>query len=227
MKSPEDIQKTVKQFKITPQLEMRTKILNKALNIQRTRTHQSPSATNTWRTITKSKMTKLTAAAVVIIAVCICLQIPTEFVSTAYALQDTIQAYNSIRWLHIKESASVFDEISATEIWLGCDENGNVTKMRFQSDDVGDPIGPLLITGDSDSSEAWLARHNLRLIGYGDPSVFLRYDVSELDPKFLFERLFEQENRGEAIIDVKEPMQKAEPIVVTVTYPQGSKSETW
>jgi len=68
---------------------------------------------------------------------------------------------------------------------------------------------------------------NLHLVGYGDPGVLLNYDISELDPKFLFERLFEQENRGEAIVKVNEPMGKGEPIVVTVTYPQGSRSEKW
>lgn len=182
---------------------------------------------NVWRIFMKSKITKFAAAAVIIIAVGLLLQTPGGLVSTAYALQDTIEAYNSIRWLHIKESATVFEEIRESEIWLGCDEQGNVTRMRFQSDNVGDPIGSLIVAGNSDNSEAWLAGHNLRLVGYGDPSVLLRYDVSELDPKFLFERLFEQENRGEAIVDVNEPTGKSDPIVVTVTYPQGSKSETW
>ncbi|MHC4659790.1 MAG: hypothetical protein ACYS83_11545 [Planctomycetota bacterium] len=202
-------------------------ILAAAQETEKTRPRPTISMQNVWRIIMKSRITKFAAAAVIIIALYVLLQIPSGLLPTAYALEDTIEAYNSIRWLHIYESATVFEEIRRSEIWLGCDEQGNVTRMRFQSDNVGDPIGSLIIAGDSDSSEAWLARHNLRLVGYGDPSVLLRYDVSELDPKFLFERLFEQEKRGEVIVDVNEPMEKAEPIVVTVTYPEGSKSETW
>ncbi len=56
-----------------------------------------------WRIIVKSRITKLTAAAVIIIALYVLLQIPSGLVSTAYALQDTIEAYSSIRYLHVKE----------------------------------------------------------------------------------------------------------------------------
>ena len=227
MKALKDIKKIVSQFNVKPGPEMRSKVLDEALKIQRNRKQQSTSGTYTWRIIIKSKMTKFATAAVIIIALYVLLQTPSGLLPTAYALQDTIEAYNSIRWLHIYESATVFEEIRTSEIWLGCDEQGNVTRMRFQSDNVGDSVGSLAITGDSESSEAWLAGHNLRLVGYGDPSVLLRYDVSELDPKFLFERLFEQENRGEAIVKVNEPMEKRKPIIVTVTYPQGNRSEKW
>lgn len=182
---------------------------------------------NIWRIIMKNRITKLAAAAVIAIALYIGLQIPSSLLPTAYALQDTIEAYSSIRWLHIEVSEMIYQETRTTEFWLGCNEQGNVTRMRLQSDNVGEPVGSFLIAGDSDSSEAWLARYNLHLVGYGDPSVLLSYDISELDPKFLFERLFEQENRGEAIVKVNEPMEKGEPIVVTVTYPLGSRSEKW
>ena len=71
MKSLKDIKKIVKQFNIKPEPEMRTKVLNEALQIQRNQNQQSTSGTYTWRTIMKSKMTKFAAAAVMIIAVLI------------------------------------------------------------------------------------------------------------------------------------------------------------
>ena len=201
----------------------------KMLDEQSKPKHSKPGITqpDIWRIIMKSKMIKLAATAVIIIALYIGLQVPSGLVSTAYALQDTIEANNSIRWLHIYESETIFQETRTSEIWLGCDEQGNVTRMRFQSDNVGEPVGSLTITGNSEKSEAWLSKHNLRMVGCGDPSVLLRYDVSELDPKFLFQKLFEQESRNEAIINVNEPMEKRKPIIVTVTYPQGHRSENW
>jgi hypothetical protein len=174
-----------------------------------------------------NRYAKLAAAAAIIVGLVVWSQIPSSVVPTAYALQDTIEAYSSVRWLHIYESATVCEEPRTSEIWLECDEWGNVNKIRFQSDNAGEPVGPLVLAGNSESSEAWLPRHSLRLIGYGDASVLLRYDISELDPKFLFEKLLDKEKRGEAIVDVNKPAEKAEPIVVTVTYPQGSKSEKW
>jgi hypothetical protein len=180
------------------------------------------------RIIMKSKISKLATAAVIIIALYLGLQIPSNLLSITYALEDTIEAYNSIRWVHIVESATFsFGESRRSDIWLGCDEQGNVTRLRYQSDNVGQPVGALTIAGSFDSSEVWLANHNLHLVGYGNPSALLDYDVYELDPKYLFENLFDQESRGEAIVDVNEPQDKAEPIIVTVTYPYGSKSLKW
>jgi hypothetical protein len=203
-------------------------VLAAAQEAEKTGRRQTMNMQKVWRIIMKSGITKVAAAAVIIIALYIGLQIPSGLLPAAYALQDTIEAYNSIRWVHIVESSSFsFGEPRSSEIWLRCDEQGNVTRLRFQSDNVGEPVGSLVIVGNFDSSEAWLAKHNLRIIGYGNPSVLLDYDVSELDPKYLFESLYDQESRGEAIVDVNEPKDKAEPIIVTVTYPYGSKSLKW
>ena len=185
----------------------------------------SPGRENVWRIIMKSRMTKFATAAAIIIAACVCLQIPSGLISKAYALQDSIEAYSSVRWLHIIRSGIAYPE--TREFWLGCDEQGNVTKMRLDSDNAGDSVGPLIIAGNSDSSEAWLPKYDLHLTGYGDASVLLGFDVSELDPKLLIERLLARQSKDEVIVDIDEPLEKAEPIVVTVTYPQGSLSENW
>jgi len=99
--------------------------------------------------------------------------------------------------------------------------------MRLDSDNAGDSVGPLIIAGNSDSSEAWLPKYDLHLTGYGDASILLGFNVSELGPKRLIERLLAQQDRGEVIVDIDEPGRKKKPIVVTVTYPQGSLSENW
>ena len=227
MKLADNINNLFENSKITVGSDVDKKILNEAMNAL---PHQAKQPDrNIWSIIMHSKITKPLAAAIIIIAGVLSLTLLNITIPKAYALEDTIKAYNSIHWIHITESASVFEEIRASGIWLGCDEQGNIIKMRFQSANVGEPVGPLVFAGDFESSEVWLAKHNLLLTGYGrlEPSVFIRYDISELDPRFLFERLYEQENRGEAIVHIEEPTKSQEPIVVTVTYPEGSKSETW
>jgi hypothetical protein len=55
-----------------------------------------------WRTIMKSKITKLAAAAVIIIAVTLGLTtILDKSITTAYAIEQTIEALNSVRTVHI------------------------------------------------------------------------------------------------------------------------------
>jgi hypothetical protein len=232
MRPAEDIEKLIEQKKVhlSTSSEMDKQILEDSFAAMDETMNAKVTAKrkNLWRIIVESKMTKFAAAAMIIIAVALSLTFLDKSVTAAYAIEQTIEAYNSIRWLYINEFyAFSFGEPRTSEIWLGCDEHGNVTRMRFQSDNVGEPVGSLIIAGGFGSSEAWLAKHNLHLVGYGNPSVLLRYDVYELDPKFLFQRLFEQESRGEVIVDVNEPMDKAEPIIVTVKYPQNSRSEKW
>jgi hypothetical protein len=226
MKPADNINNLFEKSKITVGKDVDKKILNTAASALPSRTNADR---NIWSIIMHNKLTKSLAAAIIIIASVLSLTLFNITLPQAYALEDTIEAYSSIRWLHIKESASVFEEIRASEIWLECNEPRTITKMRFQSDDDGHSIGPLVSVGNLESSESWLKKHNLRLVGYGalKPSIFLRYDISELAPGVIFDRLYEQEKRGEVLVDIREPTKKSEPIVVTVTYPEGSKSETW
>jgi hypothetical protein len=228
VKPVDDIKKYFNNATINTNPQMDQTVLNKVLKAGEKQINpKSASTPNVWRIIMTSKITRLTTAAVIIIAFAVLLQIPGGLLATAYALQDTIEAYNSIRWLHIYEFRTVTNKTRTRESWLACDEQGNMIKMRFQADNVGEPVGPLTITGTSDSSQAWLPRHNLRLLGYGDPGVWLGFDVSELDPKPLIEKLLEQQRRNEVIVDIDEPFWKSKPIVVTVTYPQWTLSENW
>jgi hypothetical protein len=99
--------------------------------------------------------------------------------------------------------------------------------MRLESDNAGDSVGSLILAGGSEGTEVWLPKHNVHLTGYGDASIMLGFDVSELDPKLLIKNLLEQQDRNEVIVDIDEPAEKTEPITVTVTYPPSSRSENW
>jgi hypothetical protein len=227
MKTAEKIKRLFIKSNVTVNPEVDEKILSDTLSaFERSMNTQSADSTpSVWRLIMKSKMTKFAAAAMIIVAVYVVTQIPGGFLPKAYALQDTIDAYNSIRWVHIVRTGIAFPE--TREFWLGCDDQGNVTRMRLDSDNAGDSIGSIIIAGNSDGSEAWLPKYDLHLTGYGDASILLGFDVSELDPKLLIERLLEQQGRNEVIVDIDEPLEKTKPIMVTVTYPEGSLSEDW
>ncbi len=231
MKSADNIEKLIRRFcikekssvKTSPQMDKR--ILDSALAAYEQSRKPSPALTgmSVWRTIMKSPITKVAAAAVIIIALYVVLQSPNGIVPTAYALQDTIDAYTSIRSLHIKKRFT-FGQVTRTdEIWVECDSYGYMNKIRYHI-----PIdGPLTIAGGYDQSEVWLPKHNLHLVGYSHLDRALGFDVSQVDPKGAIERLYQQEELGEIILDVNEPVQKDKPIVVTVTYPAGSLSENW
>ena len=177
-----------------------------------------------WRIIMKSPITKIAAAAVIILTAGIFLY-TNSLVPAAYALQDTINAYNSISSLHIKEDIVIMGWTK--NIWFECDMNGNITRMRFNTPYCGEPVGSLAFVGNGKHGEAWLGRHNLHLVGYDNPDRIFGFDLAQVEPKGLIERLYKQQELGEIILDVNEPREKNKPIVVTVSYPEGSLSENW
>ena len=184
------------------------------------------SSPNIWSIIMHNKITKPIAAAIIIIAGFFVLTLFNNTIPKAYALEDTIEAYKSIRWLHVSLT-NIFSsgEERTTDVWVECDEQGNTTRIRHQVSTGGPLVGPVTITNNFQDEDIWLPQHNLRLYGYSNPESILPYDVSELEPQVLLETLTEQQNRGEAVVNVDEPLDKTEPITVTVTYPAGSKSE--
>jgi hypothetical protein len=188
-------------------------------------TNSAATKPNIRKIIMKSPITKLAAAAVIILATGIFLYTTNNsIVPAAYALQDTIDAYTTVSSLHMEMSDPAYGQ-KPHEIWLDCDSYGNMNKIRYQAPNLG--LGSMTIVENNGKSEAWLPGNNVHLTGYRNLGVALGVDVSQVDPKGLVERLYQQEMHGEVILDVSEPVQKDKPIVVSVTYPKGSLSESW
>ncbi|MHC4086006.1 MAG: hypothetical protein ACYSWZ_07730 [Planctomycetota bacterium] len=222
MKSLNDIEKTVTKFNVNPGPEMRSRVLDEALGIHRKQMRKSTSGTYRWRIIMKSRIAKFSAAAVAIMAIYMCVQ---GLVPTAYAFEDTVEAYSSIHWLYVKEFTMVGQEKRTSELWVECDDDGRPIRFRYQTPNAG-PIGAINVVNDGTSTDTWLPRFNVCYRTPGHPHynaiALLQWDITKTDPKRLCERLFEEQERGEAILDIVEPDQKNKSIVVTVTHPQES-----
>ena len=185
-----------------------------------------------WRRFMKNPLTKISTAAVVVLTTYLCLQIPKDLVAPAYALQDTIKAYNSIRTLHVKAFRTVYEQKWDSESWIEFDEYGNPRRFRHQANRIstGNQIGPLTLINDGDGVDAWLPILNLcfRRSGESVSGIsLLQWEISDVDPKLVCEKLQERARDGEILLDVNEPDQKSEPIVLTVTYPAESRSVNW
>ncbi len=232
MKPLKDIKNRVTQFNVNPRSEMRSKVLDEALEIQRDQKQKSTSDTYTWRIIMKSRKAQFTAAAVVVLATYLCLQIPKGLVAPAYALQDTIEAYNSVRYLHVKAFNTIAGTKLGSESWIECDEDGKRARFRVHLDwfSADSPLGPATFAQDGDRSHTWLPNLNLCFRRSGKSALtgaLLQWTRSDVDPKLMFEKLQKQARDGEIILDVNEPDQKNESIVLVVTYPAESRSANW
>ncbi len=231
MNSADNIKNIFKDATISTNQNADEQILNELIRAHEKTTKEKTiqPENNTWRVTMKARITKLSAAAAAVIAISLAIlsQIGGPVIPTAYALQDTIKAYNSIRYVHIREHETIFQHTRTSDLWLQCDGYGNIERMRFQADSVGEQVGPVVVVGEYDNLQTWLKWLNLILRGKGISRGILGYDLLQIEPKAFFERLYQQQETGEITLDIAEPQDKREPIIVTVTYPQGSKSEEW
>ena len=111
----------------------------------------------------KSRKAQFTAAAVLVFATYFCLQIPKSFVAPAYALQDTIEAYNSMRTFHVKAFKIVYGIRFDSESWIEFDAYGKPARFRYETNRVwtDDEIFPVTVVNDGDGSHTWLSSLNL------------------------------------------------------------------
>ena len=180
----------------------------------------------------KSRKAQFTAAAVAVLVVYLCLQIPKGLVTPVYALQDTIEAYSSMRTLHVKAFSIVYGQRFDSESWIEFDEYGKPARFRHEKNRVwtSGEIGPVTLVNDGDGSHTWLSNLHLCFRRSGKSvlaSALLQWEVSNGDPKRVIEKLRRQAGDGEIILDVNVPDQKNEPIILVVAYPAESRSANW
>jgi hypothetical protein len=182
-----------------------------------------------WRTIMKSPITKIAAAAVIIIAVVLSINLWDKSIPSAYALEQTIEANHSVRYLHIKGFDPSHKE--PKEYWVECDESGKLKSARWHMPEWDAPEdGAKVVVWKENKIHLWFKgtiKRRSCLVTYtnvkGADWVYNYAQVS--NPKLAVERLYEQQAQGKVKIEVDQPANKAKPIVVTATYlPESPKS---
>ncbi|MHC4356377.1 MAG: hypothetical protein ACYS0H_27055 [Planctomycetota bacterium] len=232
MKPADEIRKLFKSAELGIDPNADEKVFEDVFGAHKETTENAPAMPEIWRILMKNRKAQFTAAAVVVLAVYLCLQIPKSLVAPAYALQETIEAYNSIRTLHVKAFKIVYGQRFDSESWIEFDEYGKPARFRYETNRVwtGDEIGPVTCVQESGGSDTWLTKHHLCFRRSGKSvlgGALLQWEVSDSDPKRVIEKLRRQAGDGEIILDVNVPDQKNEPIVLVVTYPAESRSANW
>jgi hypothetical protein len=177
---------------------------------------------NLWRIIMKSKITKFATAAAVILIAVLGITFLEESVPTAYAIEQTIQASHSVRYLHIKNYEPDHDE--PKEFWVEFDEYGDVKHVRMDFPEwAGGGDGPKIVVWKENKADVWFKRKK-SLIRMPDRTVAdnMLQMMEMFDPKGVLERLRDQKLDGLVKIEIDQPSNKSEPIVVTATSLPGN-----
>jgi hypothetical protein len=170
-----------------------------------------------WRIIMKSNITKLTAAAVVILAVVLTVNVWDKFAPAAYAFEQTVRASHSVRYIHIKVFTPNQEE--PKEFWMEFYENGQIKNARWHMPEWDSPKdGAKVVVWKEGNATVWFKKKNSLLIVKEDRAAKeLLKMIEEFDPKLAVQRLSEKEKQGELEINIQQPADKIEPIIVTAT----------
>ncbi|MBM4027133.1 MAG: hypothetical protein FJ280_17265 [Planctomycetes bacterium] len=170
----------------------------------------------------RSPITKLAAAAAVIVALVLFLGLWGESTPPAYALEQTVEANQNVRWLHMKNFTVGQEE--PQEAWIEFGTDGQARQARAQTPDWASPVdGAWVLTWRDDTVQRWTKRENRLHIAKADKvREQLNAVLQETDPRRVVAHVAELEQQGKVEIVTEESPDKTKPIAVTVTYLPGS-----
>ncbi|MHC4159362.1 MAG: hypothetical protein ACYSSO_09820 [Planctomycetota bacterium] len=157
--------------------------------------------TTTWLTL--RTITKLAAAAAIIVVGALVITFLQQSATPAYAIEQTIEANRTMRYIHTKWFDSSHDGV-AKECWLEFDETGQPKNVRINwsewmsAEDV--------VVWNQQKTQMWQKKRN-RLIVFNDEIYTSRiHNMTETDdPRLMVENLYEKQAKGEVEIEIDEP----------------------
>jgi len=223
MKPVDNLEEAIKRdLNFTAGAELHGRMLDDVLNAQdkSRKAHSAAAWPNLRRQIMKSPITKVAAVAVIVIAIMLPISIWDKTTPAAYALEQTVEANHSVRYIHIREIV-VGHEDEPKEFWLETGDDGQVKNVRINMppwDAPGD--GAKVIVWKENKARVWMKKKNVLLtVGDKDFADKMLQFVVAYNPKLAVERLYKQKAEGKVEIEIEEPSDKSEPIVVTATGP--------
>ena len=181
-----------------------------------------------WRIIMKSRIAKLATAAAVIAIGALAVMFITVSTPEAYALDQTIQASHSIRYIHTKSLWPPHEE--PMEAWIEFDAAGAGRRFRIQMPAWTDPWGndgaKVLVWKDS-KAHIFLRKKNFYFVAKDNEIADMVFKSTEqFDPKTTLRGLELLESQGKVDLDIELPEDKAQQIVVTATILEEVTEET-
>jgi hypothetical protein len=172
-----------------------------------------------WRIIMKSRITQFAAAAVIIVIAILSVTVLDKSIPSAYALEQTMRAYESVRFFHIEDFKEGQSE--SREFWVELDEQEQVKRFRasLPTWDVGFNVkGPSVMVWNEGKLQIWRKNDNVIMTEQADSLAFaseLSIIFKESDPRSVVEELHQLEAEGKVEIKISEPALESEPIVIT------------
>ena len=170
------------------------------------------------RRILMKNTLKYTAAAVILIAAVLSLTL-IDTIPTAYALEQTIEALNAMRSIHVRMYYPGYEE--PVLVWIRFHENGQLEALRVSQSKLapGDPHdGPKEVTWKDNVAHLWLKEKKTLFRIYDRTEAAKVANLfQELNPKLLVQKLEQMQKEGTAQVEIEQPDAIDQPITITAT----------
>ena len=216
MKYADDIEKAVRNFCVVKTTEVKTtagmdkRIINDALQTYEKSKKIQPAGLqpNIRRTIMKSPITKLAAAAVIVGAVMLSIYLWDKSTPSAYAFKQTVEAMQGKRSFHIQ---TYFQNRRKDEFWAEYDENGKV--IRYRQEEGRGRYGPYVTLWENDIRTTYHPDgiKMISRVGNTEP------ELEEFDPETLAKEIYDHVAAGRAIMEIQKPSPYESLITINVT----------
>ncbi len=236
MRPTRKIEKSIRQLQDRTGAELDARTLSDACQVlaKKQQTQSASNKPNIWRIIMKSKMTKLAAAAAIIIAAIIGINHfggSVDMVAPAYAIEQTIEAYNYVRYVHVMGSYVENDrDYPESEHWVLLNDESEPEAIWTKHEGMQD-FRFAIWDWKSSVLKQWDPEKNLFTIEYTYNKKLLEpQNRMRLDPKFAMKLLQEMEADGEVSIEIEDSSKKEDPIRVIATQTDeyvSTKSPHW
>ena len=130
----------------------------------------------------------------------------------AFGIEQVIEAYNKIRFLHVK----TFPEGHQTpnEFWIKADEQGQVEKARYYLPETED--GAKLITWTPEKAEIWFkSKHGFLILQTKRIAPWMQSFLKQSQPQLFMKGLLEGQKAGKVDLSVQEAPGDIQLIVAT------------
>ena len=202
------------KFDDTPDLSHRDKLEQDLLAALAKQTRQKEQPLIIWRSIMRSKITKLATAAVIILAVVVSITFLNKSVTPAYSLDQTIEAYRGLRYIHVKNLSP--PAYGPQDMWLEFDENGELIRLRLEE---GEEDNFRIMVWADNTIKWWSPPKNHFVILHETHG--LRAEIRRarelVDPRYAVQSLYDLTLEGKMDIEIEQPDAEGESITLTAT----------
>jgi len=172
---------------------------------------------NIWRIIMKTKITRFAPAAAIIIIAALGISLLQNSATTAYAIEQTIEAGQDVRYLHFYFS-SLDGNTTLKEAWLEYDDSGQIKNIRvnWYNQPSGDRAAAVWKEG---RTQYWTKKE--KALKFYEDEIYTKKMVAfakRYDPTRTVENMYDLERKGDVEIEIQEPANKTDPIILTCTY---------